>query len=144
MASKREAVLVALVGRLKPVLLGTVRRDDGSEGLIPTAGTGALVTIEDGTCSGTALLSPLAFEIQHEVPIEIEAASRADVDHAAQAIAGLVQGDQTMGGIVDWLTIDAFDASVDQPEGERNVPMSRVFSGSMSVTLFYTAPTVAG
>jgi hypothetical protein len=144
MASKREAVLEALLARLKPALLGTTRRDDGSEQQIPKSGTGALVTIEDGTTSGTALLSPLSYDIQHDVPISIEAASRADMDNAAQAVASIVQGDQTMGGIVDWLTVDAFDAAADQPEGERNVPMPRVFTGSLSVTLFYNAPSVAG
>ena len=144
MASVRETALAGLAAELKQTLLGTVRRDDGSDGTIPKAGTGALVTVQDGSPDGTAIMSPLCYAITHEVPVIIDAYSRADMDNAMQGVASVVTANPTLGGVVEWTSISSSDASVYQPEGKEGFSEPRIFTASLGVTLTYTAPTIAG
>jgi hypothetical protein len=109
--SKREAALVALHTRLQAAFPGrspapVVLRGETIPQRIPLGG---LVVLRDGdTVDETAILSPLAWAIEHRAEIEVTvagttpAARNALLDALLVAMGDAITADRTLGGAVEW------------------------------------------
>ena len=107
----RETAIAALHGRLAIALAGRnpaplVLRGETLPQRLPPGG---LVVIRDGeTVEETAILSPLAWAIEHRAEIEVTvggatpAARNALLDALLVDIAGAITADRTLGGAVEW------------------------------------------
>ncbi|MBW6401970.1 hypothetical protein KPL78_29255 [Roseomonas sp. HJA6] len=109
--SMREAAIAALHDRLATSLAArspapmVLRGETVPQRLPP----GGLVVIRDGeTVEETAILSPLAWAIEHRAEVEVTAggatpaARNALLDALLLAIAAATTADRTLGGAVEW------------------------------------------
>ncbi|PWS34416.1 hypothetical protein DFH01_25715 [Falsiroseomonas bella] len=140
--SVREAAIAALHGRLA-VALATrnpapqVLRNETAPQRLPPGG---LVVIRDGeTVEETAILSPLAWAIEHRAEVEVTvggatpAARTALLDALLVAIAAAITADRTLGGAVEWAQPGAPDFEDVEFEGA-----AAARAASIPVTLFFT------
>jgi hypothetical protein len=138
--SVRESALAALHARLGAALASrvpppVVLRGETAPQRLPAGG---LVVLRDGeTVEETAILSPLAWAIEHRAEIEVTvagatpAARTALLDALLMDIAAAISADRTLGGAVDWA----------QPGAPSFVEFEGAAAGraaSLPVTLFYT------
>ena len=109
--SMREAAIAALHGRLASSLAGrtpaplVLRGETVPQRLPP----GGLVVVRDGeTVEETAILSPLAWAIEHRAEVEVTvggatpAARNTLLDALLVDIAAAVTADRTLGDAVEW------------------------------------------
>ncbi|NMJ40883.1 hypothetical protein GWK16_06495 [Roseomonas sp. JC162] len=140
--SMREAAIAALHGRLAAAL-GTrnpaplVLRGETMPQRLPPGG---LVVLRDGeTVEETAILSPLAWAIEHRAEVEVTVsgatppARTALLDTLLVDIAAAIAADRTLGGSVEWAQPGAPDFEDVELEGA-----AAARAASVSVTLFFT------
>ncbi|WP_372624955.1 hypothetical protein [Falsiroseomonas sp.] len=109
--SARETALTALHAQLAAALLArnpaplVLRGETVPQRLPP----GGLVVVRDGdTVQETAILSPLAFAIEHRAEVEVTvsgatpAARTALLDALLVDIGAAITADRTLGGAVEW------------------------------------------
>jgi hypothetical protein len=134
--SARETALAALHARLGATLAARnpapkVLRNETIPQRLPAGG---LVVVRDGeTVEETAILSPLAWAIEHRAEVEVVAATGALLDALLVDISSAITGDRTLGGTVEWAQPGA--PSFDDAETEGAAP-ARV--ASVPVTLSFT------
>ncbi|MGB3626390.1 MAG: hypothetical protein WA989_11190, partial [Henriciella sp.] len=110
-----ETILTALYARLQP-LAALVLRDDVLPERIPAAG---LIILRDGQPGEPEVtLSPLRYHYQHRAELEVVVQApngRATVfDSLIADIGAALEADRTLGGLCDWVELEA-PASVDLP-----------------------------
>ena len=140
--SMREAAIAALHGRLVTSLAGrnpaplVLRGETVPQRLPP----GGLVVIRDGeTVEETAILSPLAWAIEHRAEVEVTvagatpAARNAQLDALLVAIAAAITADRSLGGAVEWAQPGAPDVEDVEFEGA-----AAARAASVPVALFFT------
>lgn len=140
--SMREAAIAALHGRLAAALatrnpVPLVLRGETVPQRLPLGG---LVVIRDGeTVEETAILSPLAWAIEHRAEVEVTvggatSAGRATLlDALLVDIAAAITADRTLGGAVEWAQPGAPDFDDVEFEGA-----AAARAASVPVTLFFT------
>ena len=140
--SMRETAIAALHGRLAIALAGRnpaplVLRGETLPQRLPPGG---LVVIRDGeTIEETAILSPLAWAIEHRAEVEVTvggatpAARNALLDSLLMDISAAITGDRTLGGAVEWAQPDAPDFEDVEVEGA-----AAARAASVPITLFFT------
>ncbi len=103
--STRETALAALHTLLATALAvrnpaPKVLRDETVPQRLPAGG---LVVIRDGeTVEETAILSPLAWAVEHRAEVEVVATGTAPLDALLVAIGVAITADRTLGGAVEW------------------------------------------
>ena len=140
--STRETAIAALHGRLAAALATrnpaplVLRGETVPQRLPP----GGLVVIRDGeTVEETAILSPLAWAIEHRAEVEVTvagatpAARNAQLDALLVDIAAAITADRTLGGAVEWAQPGASDFEDVEFEGA-----AAARAASVPVTLFFT------
>ncbi len=140
--SMREAAIAALYGRLATSLADrnpaplVLRGETVPQRLPP----GGLIVLRDGeTVEETAILSPLAWAIEHRAEIEVTvggatpAARNALLDALLVDIAGAITADRTLGGAVEWAQPGAADFEDVEFEGA-----AAARAASVPVRLFFT------
>ncbi|RAI57052.1 hypothetical protein [Roseicella frigidaeris] len=134
--SVRETALAALSARLGAALAARnpapkVLRNETVPQRLPAGG---LVVVRDGeTVEETAILSPLAWAVEHRAEVEVVAATGALLDALLVDIASAVAGDRTLAGAVEWAQPGA--PSFDDAEVE-GAAASR--AAAVPVTLSFT------
>ena len=140
--SMREAAIAALLGLLAAALASKnpaplVLRGDTVPQRVPPGG---LVVLRDGeTVEETAILSPLAWAIEHRAEIEVTvagatpAARSALLDALLVDIAAAITADRTLSGAVEWVQPGAPDFEDVEFEGA-----AAARAASLPVALFYT------
>lgn len=140
--SMRETALAALHARIGAALAGrnpapVVLRGETAPQRLPPGG---LVVLREGeTVEETAILSPLAYAIEHRAEIEVTvagatpAARNALLDALLVDIAAGITSNRTLGGAVEWAQPGA--PTFDDVEFEGAAPAR---AASIPVTLFYT------
>ncbi len=140
--SMRETAIAALHARLATSLAGrnpaplVLRGETVPQRLPP----GGLVVIRDGeTVEETAILSPLAWAIEHGAEVEVTvggatpAARVALLDALLVDLAAAVTADRTLGGAVEWAQPGAPDFEDVEFEGA-----AAARAASVPVALFFT------
>ncbi|WP_137128060.1 hypothetical protein [Roseomonas sp. HF4] len=140
--SMRETAIAALHGRLAAALGSrnpaplVLRGETVPQRLRP----GGLVVIRDGeTVEETAILSPLAWAIEHRAEVEVTvggatpAARTALLDALLVDIAAAITAERTLGGAVEWAQPGAPDFEDVEFEGA-----AAARAASAPVTLFFT------
>ena len=140
--SVREAAIAALQSRLGTALAGgnpaplVLRGETVPQRLPP----GGLVVIRDGeTVEETAILSPLAWAIEHRAEVEVTAGGAtpavrtALLDALLVDIAAAITADRTLGGAVEWAQPGAPDFEDVEFEGA-----AAARAAAVPVTLFFT------
>lgn len=115
MPTTRETVLAALLARLQPLAVLTLRDEVLPERIPPTG----LIILRDGQPGNPEVtLSPLRYYYQHRAELEVvvqTGTSRASAfDDLIAAIGAALEADRTLGGFCDWVEPEA-PASVDLP-----------------------------
>ena len=134
--SVRETALAALSARLGAALAARnpapkVLRNETVPQRLPAGG---LVVVRDGeTVEETAILSPLAWAIEHRADVEVVATTGALLDALLIDVAAAIVGDRTLGGAVEWAQPGA--PSFDDAEAEG---AAAARAASIPVTLFFT------
>jgi hypothetical protein len=140
--SKREAALAALHTRLQNAFPGRspaplVLRGETIPQRIPPGG---LVVLRDGdTVEETAILSPLAWAIEHRAEIEVTvagatpAARNTLLDALLVAVGDAITADRTLGGTVEWAQPGAAELQDIEFEGA-----AAARSALVPVTLWFT------
>ena len=140
--SVREAAIAGLHGRLATSLAARnpaplVLRNETMPQRLPPGG---LVVIRDGeTVEETAILSPLAWAIEHRAEVEVTvagatpAARNAQLDALLVAIAAAITADHSLSGAVEWAQPGAPDFEDVEFEGA-----AAARAASVPVTLFFT------
>ncbi len=140
--SMRETAIAALHGRLAAALVSrnpapVVLRGETVPQRLPVGG---LVVIRDGeTVEETAILSPLAWAIEHRAEVEVTVggatpAARATLlDALLVDLAAAVTADRSLGGAVEWAQPGAPDFEDVEFEGA-----AAARAASAPVTLFFT------
>ena len=140
--SMREAAIAALHGQLVTALAARspaplVLRGETVPQRLPQGG---LVVIRDGeTAEETAILSPLAWAIEHRAEVEVTvggatpAARNALLDSLLMDISAAITGDRTLGGAVEWAQPGAPDFEDVEFEGA-----AAARAASIPVALFFT------
>lgn len=140
--SMRETAIAALHGRLAAALgsrnpAPLVLRGETVPQRLPPGG---LVVIRDGeTVEETAILSPLAWAVEHRAEVEVTvggatpAARTALLDTLLVDIAAAVAADRTLGSAVEWAQPGAPDFEDVEVEGAAAARAALV-----PVTLFFT------
>jgi hypothetical protein len=132
----RETALAALSARLGAALATRspapkVLRNETVPQRLPAGG---LVMVRDGeTVEETAILSPLAWAVEHRAEVEVVAATGALLDTLLVDIAAAIAGDRTLGGAVEWAQPGA--PSFDDAEAEG---AAATRAASVPVTLSFT------
>lgn len=140
--SMRETAIAALHSRLATVLASrspaplVLRGETVPQRLPP----GGLVVIRDGeTVEETAILSPLAWAIEHRAEVEVTvsgatpAARNALLDALLVDLAAAISADRTLGGAVEWAQPSAPDFEDVEVEGA-----AAARAASVPITLFFT------
>lgn len=134
--SVRETALAALSARLGAALAArspapkVLRNETVPQRLPP----GGLMVMRDGeTVEETAILSPLAWAIEHRAEIDAVAATGALLDALLVDIAAAIAGDRTLGGAVEWAQAGAPSFEEAEAEGA-----AAARTASIPVTLFFT------
>jgi len=141
--SARETALASLLVALADAL-GTrspaplaLRNETVPQRLPP----GGLVVVRDGEAvEETALLSPLAFAVEHRAEVEVTVAGATPTARAALLdalladIAVAIAADRTLGGAVEWAQAGAPSFEHVEFEGA-----AAARAASVPVTLFFTA-----
>ncbi|TQF77564.1 hypothetical protein FK498_12110 [Elioraea sp. Yellowstone] len=140
--SMRETAIAALHGRLQTALATrnpaplVLRGETAPQRLPP----GGLVVLRDGeTVEEAAILSPLAWAIEHRAAIEVTVAGAAAaarstlLDALLAAIAAAVTADRTLGGAVEWAQPGAPEFEDVEVEGA-----AAARAASVPVALFFT------
>ena len=140
--SVREAALAALFAHLNAALAARspapkVLRNETVPQRLPAGG---LVVVRDGeTVEETAILSPLAWAIEHRAEIEVTvagatpAARSALLDAVLVDIAAAITADRTFGGAVEWAQPGAPDFEDVEFEGA-----AAARAAAIPVTLWFT------
>ena len=140
--SLREAVITALHARLQTALATRspaplVLRNETMPQRLPPGG---LIVLRDGeTVEETAILSPLAWAIEHRAEVEITvggvtpAARHALLDALLVAIGAAIAADRTLGGAVEWAQPGAPEFEDVEVEGA-----AAARAASVPVALFFT------
>lgn len=141
--SMRETAIAALHGRLATALASrnpaplVLRGETVPQRLPP----GGLVVIRDGeTVEETAILSPLAWAIEHRAEVEVTvtgatpASRNALLDALLVDIAAAITADRTLGGAVEWAQPGAPDFEDVEVEGA-----AAARAASVPVAMFFTA-----
>ena len=134
--SVRETALVALHARLGAALAARnpAPKVLRNETVPPRLPTGGLVVVRDGeTVEETAILSPLAWAVEHRAEVEVVAATGALLDTLLVDIAAAIAGDRTLAGAVEWAQPGA--PSFDDAETEG---AAAARAASVPVTLSFT------
>ncbi|MFZ5792109.1 MAG: hypothetical protein ACOY3L_15565 [Pseudomonadota bacterium] len=140
MTSRREQVIEAVKALVADALPNAeVKRNLAKPERIPPGG---LVVVRDGDPGEPeVLLSPLTYVYSHRVPIEVAAYesgsfSREDIlDGMLGAIGDAVQADRTLGGLCDFLEVEA--PATDDTETLGAVPAR--FAQVFAVAVYGTA-----
>ena len=140
--STRETAIAALHGRLAAALATrnpaplVLRSETVPQRLPP----GGLVVIRDGeTVEETAILSPLAWAIEHRADVEVTvggvtpAARTALLDALLVDLAAAITADRTLGGAVEWAHPGGPDFEDIEFEGA-----AAARAASVPVALFFT------
>lgn len=134
--SVRELALTALSARLSAALAlrnpaaKLLRNETVPQRLPP----GGLVVLRDGeTGEETAILSPLAWQIEHRAVVEVVAASTALLDALLVEIGAAIIADRTLGGTVEWAQPGAPGFDDVETEGA-----AAVRAAAIPVTLVFT------
>jgi hypothetical protein len=140
--SVRESALTALHARLVIALASRnpapiVLRGETAPQRLPAGG---LVVVRDGeTVEETAILSPLAYAIEHRAEVEVTVAGSTPSARAALLdallvdIAAAITTQRSLGGAVEWAQPGAPDFDDVEFEGA-----AAARAASVPVTLFYT------
>ena len=140
--SIREAAIAALHARLATALAGRnppplVLHGETVPQRLPPSG---LVVIRDGeTVEETAILSPLAWAIEHRAEVEVtvggatSAARAALLDALLVDLAAAITSDRTLGGAVEWAQPGAPEFEDVEFEGG-----AAARAASVPVALFFT------
>lgn len=106
MTTRREEVLLALLGRLQTIPNATIKREEPLPEKVPATG---LVILRDGDPGEPeVLLSPLSYLWQHQAEIEVivqkpSAESSSALDTLLSEIGVVLAEDRTLSGLVDWI-----------------------------------------
>ena len=134
--SVRETALAALAARLGEALAtrepaATVLRNETVPQRLPPGG---LVVVRDGeTVEETAILSPLAWAVEHRAEVEVVTGTGALLDALLVDIAAAIAGDRTLGGAVEWAQPGAASFEDAETEGA-----AAARAASIPVTLSFT------
>jgi len=140
--SMRETAIAALHGRLQTALATRnpaplVLRNETVPQRLPLGG---LVVLRDGeTVEETAILSPLAWAIEHRAEVEVTvsgatpAARNALLDALLVDITAAITADRSLGGAVEWAQPGAADFEDVEFEGA-----AAARAASVPVTLWFT------
>ncbi len=131
--SARETALAALHTLLATALApaAKVLRNETVPQRLPASG---LVVIRDGeTVEETAILSPLAFAVEHRAEVEVVATDTATLDTLLVEIGAAITADRTLGGAVEWAQPGAADFQDVEFEGAAAARAALV-----PVTLWFT------
>ncbi len=134
--SVREAALAALFTRVGAALAARnpapkILRNETVPQRLPAGG---LVVVRDGeTVDETAILSPLAWAIEHRADVEVVATSSALLDALLVDIAAAIAGDRTLGGAAEWAQPGAPSFDDTETDGA-----AAARAASVPVTLFFT------
>jgi nucleoid-associated protein YgaU len=149
MATRSETALEALKALLMPLEASVsgleVVRNPESE--LPVDGEARhKIAIRDGTTGEPEVsLSPVSYAYEHEAAIAVSTAKigRADADAAfsalVAAIVDRIDGDQTLGGTVDWIMVGGLNTD----EVDENV-LAGFKAAIIPVTLYYTTDKALG
>lgn len=136
MPTRREAVLAALLERLRSVPDATVRRNEPLPEKLPAGG---LVVLRDGEPGEPeVLLSPLTYIWNHRAVVEVvvggatPAARDEALDDLLASIGAALAGDRTLAGLCDRVEAGAPDAGAIAVEGAAALKGAAVI-----VTLIY-------
>ena len=120
----RETILVALHARLS-ALPATALRGDVLPERMPVEG---LMILRDGEMGEPEVsLSPMTYHWQHQVAIELfvadaDAAARdARMDGLLTELAGLIEADRTLGGVIEYAEIGAPKFDELAPDGSSGI-----------------------
>jgi hypothetical protein len=138
----REAAIAALHSRLATSLVGrnpaplVLRGETVPQRLPP----GGLIVIRDGeTVEETAILSPLAWQVEHRAEVEVTvggatpAARGTLLDALLVDVAAAITADRTLGGAVEWAQPGAPEFEDVEFEGA-----AAARAASVPVALFFT------
>ena len=140
--SMREAAIAALHSRLATALASrhpapVVLRGETVPQRLPPGG---LVVLREGeTVEETAILSPLAWAIEHRAEVEVTvagatpAARNAQLDALLVAIAAAITADRSVGGALEWAQPGAPDFEDVEFEGA-----AAARAASVPIALFFT------
>jgi hypothetical protein len=140
--SMREAAIAALHGRLVTALAyrtpaPMVLRGETAPQRLPAGG---LVVLRDGeSVEETAILSPLAWAIEHRAEVEVTVGGATPavrtvlLDALLVDIAAAITADRTLGGAVEWTQPGAPDFEDVEFEGA-----AAARAASVTVALFFT------
>jgi hypothetical protein len=132
MASKRETVISAVLALVEN-LPGdvTVKRNEPKPQSLPPGG---LAILRDGDPGEpTVDLSPLRYNFQHRIPLEVAFADQPGMtrDEAFDAflvsLGAAVEGDRGLGGLCDWLDVEAPEADEADIAGAESAKWADVF-----------------
>lgn len=135
--SKRDDALGALHARLAAALaprdpVPVVLRNQAEPKRLPAGG---LVVVRDGgLLESTAILSPLAWAIEHQADVEVIADGGPLLDALMVAVGAAIAGDRTLGGAVEWAQPGAADTEDVEYEGAASASAALV-----PVVLHFTA-----
>lgn len=129
--SKRLDVLAAVKALMAQALpYATVLGLDGQDAAPARVGQFGRVVVRSGDPGDPEIdLSPLTYNYQHQIPIEVAAyesggrTSEEAVDDMLVAIGEAIEADRTLGGLVDWIdataptTEDIFTDGATPPKG---------------------------
>ena len=103
---------------------------------------GGLVVVRSGDPGAPEVdLSPLAYNYEHGVPLEITAPSEEVVDAVVSAIVAAVVADRQLGGLVDWLDAQAPETDDLTLEGLAGVTAGRPGARAILIlTASYATP----
>jgi hypothetical protein len=140
--SARETAIAAMHGRLVTALASrnpapVVLRGETIPQRLPAGG---LVVVRDGeTVEETAILSPLAWAIEHRAEVEVTVAGATPASRAILLdallvdVASAITADRTLGGAVEWAQPGAPDFEDVEFEGAAAARAARV-----PMALFFT------
>ena len=124
--SQRESAIGALFAVLGQLSLGTTVKRNAA--LPERVSDHAMVILRDGEMGEPEVsLSPLTYHWQHQVAIELfvanaDAAARdARMDGLLTELAGLIQVDRTLGGVIEYAEIDVPKFDELAPDGSSGI-----------------------
>ena len=124
--SQRESAIGALFAVLGQLSLGTTVKRNAA--LPERVADHAMAILRDGEMGEPEVsLSPLTYHWQHQVAIELfvadaDAAARdARMDGLLTELAGLIQVDRTLGGVIEYAEIDAPKFDELAPDGSSGI-----------------------
>ncbi len=138
MAGAMETRLAALFDLIEAAVAVTCKRNQAVPVEIPDAGL--LIMYDGQPGQPQVLFSPLTYEYDHRVPIDLMVEGVADTNITAEAIRGAIGAaivaDRTLGGLCDWVEVAMVRADDTHVTGGEAIRVDEI-----AVTLSYQTTT---